>query len=124
MKLKTLAGAYPALTKLASQDMPTTFLYRFSKILEALEPEIRFFMNQREKLFEKHGTLENGQYTVSEENAQNFTDELAELEDIEAEIDCVKLGLPLVIPISTNVKLSYADLCFLEEILKLEEQEE
>ena len=124
MKLKTLAGAYPALTKLASQDMPTTVLYRFSKILEALEPDIRFFMNQRGKLFEKYGTLENGQYVVSEENVQKFTDELAELEDIEAEIDCVKLGMPLVIPVSTDVKLSYVDLCFLEEILKLEEQEE
>lgn len=124
MKLKTLAGAYPALTKLASQDMPTTVLYRFSKILEALEPDIRFFMNQRGKLFEKYGTLENGQYVVSEENVQKFTDELAELEDIEAEIDCVKLGMPLVLPVSTDVKLSYVDLCFLEEILKLEEQEE
>lgn len=124
MKLKTLAGAYPALTKLASQDMPTTVLYRFSKILEALEPDIRFFMNQRGKLLEKYGTLENGQYVVSEENVQKFTDELAELEDIEAEIDCVKLGMPLVIPVGTDVKLSYVDLCFLEEILKLEEQEE
>ena len=124
MKLKTLAGAYPALTKLASQDMPTSVLYRFSKVLEALEPDIRFFMNQRGKLFEKYGSVEDGQYVVSEENAQKFADELDELEDIEAEIDCDKLGLPLVIPISTDVKISYVDLCFLEGILKLEEKEE
>ncbi len=122
MKLKTLADAYPALTKLAGQDMPLTLLYRFTKLLDALEPDIRFFIQQREKIFCQLGTEENGQYIVFPENAEKFTEEIQKLEEIDSEIDFEKLNLPFRLRISDNVKLSFVDLKHLENIIELVEE--
>ena len=124
MKLKTIANAYPALTKLAEQNLPLPILYRFSKVLEALEPEIRFFMQQREKLFAECGEIHGDEYVIIPENAEAFSAAYAELEEVESDLDTEKLGLPFKFPLLDNVRLSFADIQFLEGIVELKGDED
>ena len=119
MKLEEIVNAYPALSKLAGQDLPLPILYRFSKILAALEPEINFFMVQKEKLFEEFGVIEDGCYTILPENMEIFTGKMQALAEVETEIDPESIGLPLELPLIDRVSLSYNDLQFLENFVKL-----
>ena len=116
MKLETIVNAYPALSKLAGQDLPLPVLYRFSKLLAALEPEINFFIQQREKLFEKYGEISAEGYTVDADKVSEFEAELKELTEMETEASVQRISLPLV----GNVALSFADLRALEEFVTLE----
>lgn len=124
MKLKTLANAYPALTKLAGQNLPLPILYRFSKVLEAFEPDIRFFMEQREKLFATYGTIDGNEYVIPPENAENFAVAFGELEELEIAIDAEALGLPFEFPLLEDVNLSYIDMKMLNGIVILRGGEE
>lgn len=119
MKLEKIVNAYPALSKLAGQDLPLPILYRFSKILAALEPEINFFMTQKEKLFEELGVIEDGCYTIPPENAEIFSEKVQALAEVETEITPSAIGLPLELPLIDGVSLSYNDLQYLENFVKL-----
>lgn len=119
MKLKTLANAYPALTKLAGQNLPLPILYRFSKVLEAFESDIRFFVEQREKLFAEYGEISGNEYVISPENAEKFAEAFGELEELDIDVDADALGLPFEFPLLDNVNLSYGDLQMLDGIVIL-----
>lgn len=119
MKLEKIVNAYPALSKLAGQDLPLPILYRFSKILAALEPEIHFFMTQKEKIFEELGVIEDECYTIPPENTMIFSEKVQALADIDADITPEEIGLPLELPLIDGVTLSYNDLQYLESFVKL-----
>ena len=122
MKLKTLYNAYPALTKLAGQDLPLRELYRLSRILRTLEGDIRFFMEQRNELFRKYGAEQDGEIVILQEHAEEFAAAMDELGEIEADADAKKLGLPMELSAEENVQLSYNDLQMLEGIVELKEE--
>ena len=124
MKLKDLYNAYPALTKLAGQDLPLPELYRLSRILRTLEGDIRFFMEQRNELFRKYGAEQDGEIVVLPEHAEKFAAEMDELGEIDADVDAEKLGLPMELSAENagTVRLSYNDLQMLCGIVKLKEE--
>lgn len=121
MKLKTLYNAYPALTKLAGQDLPLPELYRLSRILRAFEEDIRFFMEQRNEFFRKYGAEQDGELVLLPEHAEEFAAAMDELGEIDADADAESLGLPMKLDadVMENVRLSYNDLQMLEEIVEL-----
>ena len=123
MKLKDLHNAYPALTKLAGQDLPLPELYRLSRILRTLEGDIRFFMEQRNELFRKYGAEQDGEIVVLPEHAEKFAAEMDELGEIDADVDAEKLGLPMELSAENagTVRLSYNDLQMLCGIVELKE---
>lgn len=123
MKLKDLYNAYPALTKLAGQDLPLPELYRLSRILRTLEGDIRFFMEQRNELFRKYGAEQDGEIVVLPEHAEKFAAAMDELGEIEADADAEKLGLPMGLSAdgAETVRLSYNDLQMLCGIVELKE---
>ena len=112
MKLKTLYNAYPALTKLAGQDLPLKELYKLSRILRSFEGDIRFFMEHREELFRKYGAEQDGEIVLLPEYAEEFAAAMDELGEIEADVDTENLGLPMELSAdgAENVRLSYNDL--------------
>lgn len=120
MKLETIVNAYPALCKLAGQDLPLPTLYRFSKLIAVLEPEINFFIQQREKLFAAYGKTEQDGYTILPEHMEVFGDKMRELTEMELEIDGGANALPLVLPLVHNVNLSFNDLQLLKDFITLE----
>lgn len=124
MKLKDLYNAYPALTKLAGQDLPLPELYRLSRILRTLEGDIRFFMEQRNELFRKYGAEQDGEIVVLPEHAEKFAAEMDELGEIDADVDAEKLGLPMELSAENvgTVRLSYNDLQMLCGIVELKEE--
>lgn len=124
MKLKDLYNAYPALTKLAGQDLPLPELYRLSRILRTLEGDIRFFMEQRNELFRKYGAEQDGEIVVLPEYAEKFAAEMDELGEIDADVDAEKLGLPMELSAENagTVRLSYNDLQMLCGIVELKEE--
>lgn len=124
MKLKDLYNAYPALTKLAGQDLPLPELYRLSRILRTLEGDIRFFMEQRNELFRKYGAEQDGEIVVLPEHAEKFAAEMDELGEIDADVDAEKLGLPMELSAENagSVRLSYNDLQMLCGIVELKEE--
>ena len=119
MKLKTLYNAYPALTKLAGQDLPLKELYKLSRILRAFEGDIRFFMEQRDELFRKYGAEQDGEIVILPESAEEFAAAMEELGEIDADVDPESLGLPMELSAEENVRLSYNDLQMLEGIVEL-----
>lgn len=121
MKLKTLYNAYPALTKLAGQDLPLKELYKLSRILRAFEGDIRFFMEQREELFRKYGAEQDGEIVILPEHAEEFAAAMDELGEVDADVDAEILGLPMELSAdgAENVRLSYNDLQMLEGIVEL-----
>lgn len=119
MKLRTLFNAYPALTKLAGQDLPLKELYKLSRILRAFEGDIRFFMDQRSEIFQKYGTVQEGEVVVRPECAEELAAALDELGEIDADVDTAALGLPLELSTEENVRLSFNDLQMLEGIFEL-----
>ena len=124
MKLKDLYNAYPALTKLAGQDLPLPELYRLSRILRTLEGDIRFFMEQRNELFRKYGAEQDGEIVVLPEHAEKFAAEMDELGEIDADVDAEKLGLPMELSAENagSVRLSYNYLQMLCGIVELKEE--
>ena len=121
MKLRTLYNAYPALTKLAGQDLPLKELYKLSKILRAFEGDIRFYMEQRNEFFRKYGAEQDGEIVLLPEHAEEFAAAMDELGEIDADADTVSLGLPMELDTdgTENVRLSYNDLQMLEGIVEL-----
>ena len=124
MKIKDLYNAYPALTKLAGQDLPLPELYRLSRILRTLEGDIRFFMEQRNELFRKYGAERDGEIVVLPEHAEKFAAEMDKLGEIDADVDAEKLGLPMELSAENaeTVRLSYNDLQMLCGIVELKEE--
>ena len=53
--LKEIINAVPALNKLADSDLPLPLAYKFSKMTKALQAEIDFFNDERNKVMKKYG---------------------------------------------------------------------
>jgi len=122
MKLKEMNDAYPALAKLAAQDITLPTLYKLSRVLDALEKDIKFIHTEREKIFAKHSEIKDGVYIPLPEKESELLKELDKLADLDSDFDPSAYGLPLEIPETEDIKLSYNDLKALEKIIKLNEK--
>lgn len=121
MKMKNLVDAVPSIQKIAKQDLRAKTLYRVSRLLNRFESELKSYDSVREKLIEKYCEVIDGKIVPKKESLAEFEKEMFEL--LETEIDTS--GTEIVeIPADEDIRLSYADLCLLEEFIKIKFDEE
>lgn len=117
MKLITINKAADAMAKLASQEMPMALLYRVTKLFRRVDEEVAAFDKMRRAILEKYCDIEDGRYVPREECVSDLNREWAELEEIESELE-IKEKIKL--PLDSEIKLSYNDMCLLEEFFEIE----
>lgn len=121
MTLKLIYDALPALQKIAAQDMPVALLYRVTKLFHRVDEEMAAFDKLKRALLEKYCDTESGRYVPREECVPDLNREWAELEEIESELE-IKEKIKL--PLDSEIKLSYNDMCLLEEFFEIESPDE
>ena len=108
MKLEKLINAFPAFQKLSSQDIGISTLHKLAVMFDKLDVHFRFFQNERNKLVEKYCNVRDGKVRPKNLTAgQEFDKECLEL--LNLDIDLSGIDLPVIIPESEEIKLSYAD---------------
>jgi hypothetical protein len=119
MKIIQVVNAFPALQKLAGQELTTKSLYKISKLFGNLEREIAFYNEQRNKILTKHCDIVGNQYVPRKEDEEKLNAELDELLNIEIECEIKEV----VIGVDENIKLSYNDLVMLQGLVRIEGEE-
>lgn len=118
MKLKDLINAFPAFQKLTAQEMSLSVLYKLTIMLDKLNVHFQFFQNRRNALIEKYCDVKDGKVFPKNLIAgQEFDKESKEL--LELDIDVSDINLPVIIPETENIKLTYSDLENLKEFIKI-----
>lgn len=118
MKLKDLINAFPAFQKLTAQEMSLSVLYKLTIMLDKLNVHFQFFQNRRNTLIEKYCDIKDGKVFPKNLIAgQEFDKESNEL--LELDIDVSDINLPVIIPETENIKLTYSDLENLKEFIKI-----
>ena len=106
-QLRTIVLAVPSLSKIAAGNLSLRLAYQLKKNISALQKEVDFFAEQRQKIFEKYGTAkDDGTYDFEGENEQKTIAELDELLDLEVSPEVEPLG----IPITENLCISVNDM--------------
>lgn len=106
-QLRTIVLAVPLLSKIVARDLSLRLAYQLKKNIFALQTEVDFFAEQRQKLFQKYGTAkDDGTYSFEGENEQKAIAELDELLDLEVSPEAE----PLDIPISENLCIAVNDM--------------
>lgn len=121
MKIRKMVLAANALSKLANCDLNIQTAYKLNQVVSIIQKEIDFFSNQRQKIFEKYGKLnEKGEFIITKENESKVEKAIEEILDIESETEII----PIKIPITENIQLSVNDLMFLEPFITFYEPKE
>lgn len=118
MKLKDLINAFPSFQKLSSQDIGISTLHKLAVMLDKLDVHFRFFQNERNILVEKYCYVKDGKVLPKDLiSSQEFDKECSEL--LNLDIDVSEINLPVIIPETENIKLSYSDLENLKEFIRI-----
>ena len=107
MQLKTIVLAIPALGKLSAGDMALRSAYMLKMLISTLQKDVDFFVEQRQKIFEKYGDAQkDGTFTFDEDAEKKASDELETLLDMEVTPEYEALE----IPVTENLRLSVHDI--------------
>ena len=103
MQLKTIVLAAPALGKLSAGDLELRLAYKLKNLVSMLQKDVDFFIEQRQKIFEKYGTAQkDGTFTFDNDASL----ELEALLDMEVEAEYQTLE----IPVTEDLRLSVHDI--------------
>ena len=108
-------GQLSVLGKLFKQDLPIKDAWNVSGVIRKITPEHEKFLENRNKLILKHGTLTEGtkdKYKFEGENAENFAKESDELLGTEVEIDIIKIKISSLE--DKNISMSPGEMNLLE----------
>ena len=118
MKLREIIDATPLLFKISSADISLKISYQVMKFMAPIQKELEFFESERVKIRDKHGSFEDGIYKYHDgENEAAAEKAFNELLDFESQLKIV----PLVIPITENIKISANDLLALAPFISIKE---
>lgn len=107
MQLKTIVLAIPAFGKLSAGDMALRSAYMLKMLISTLQKDVDFFVEQRQKIFEKYGDAQkDGTFTFDEDAEKKASDELEALLDMEVTPEYQVLE----IPVDEGLRLSVNDL--------------
>ena len=121
MKIREMVLAVNALSKLANCDLNIQTAYKLNQVVSIIQKEVDFFSNQRQKIFEKYGKLnEKKEFVIVNQNESEAEKAIEEILDIESEAKII----PIKIPITENIQLSVNDLIFLEPFITFYEPKE
>lgn len=121
MKLIEIVNAVPALQKLNNQNLALQLSYNIMKMADCLQAEIKFFDEQKNRIFEKYGKKRNGELRIPERNEKQANNEFKELlnTDVFIKDEFKKVKIPL----SEDIKLSANDITNLLSFVEFTEQE-
>lgn len=92
VKLSDVYVSVPVLTKVLDLELPVTVSYKFMKLVNNLNEELKGIEEQRVKLVKKYSTEEN-QATVADTKKEEFLAEFTSLLNEEIDINWEKLAL-------------------------------
>lgn len=118
--IRAIVIAVPALSKLSAGDLSLRLAYRLKRSIDAIQKEADFFSQQRIKILDKYGTLnESGEYTFAGGQEEKAIAELDELLDLD-----VTLDIPVMeIPITEELRLSINDMEIMAPFVAFKEEE-
>ena len=121
MYLKEIVSAVPALGKLANANLRLKTAYTLKKTADVLQQEVDFFEQERQKIIEKYGSVqEDGSVFIPEEHRTQADEEYARLLSMEVQPQFSRLR----ISISEDAKLSVNALSLLAPFTDFIENEE
>ena len=106
VSLFEIQSSVSVLNKLVELPLPARSSYKFVKIMKKFNDELKTLEDERQKLIVKYGQEVHGNYTVSEENREQFVKEFTELMETQLEVDWD----PISIDSLGSVELSVAEI--------------
>jgi len=122
--LKDLIAAREGLAKVLSQDLPIKTSYRLSKVVKAVNGELKNFDEKKNELVIKYGTKdEKGGFQVkpSDKGFGEFAKCVESLINLEIDLPIEQVSLSLE---DSDIKLSAIDLSNIEQFVKIEIKDE
>lgn len=118
MKLRKIVEATPALREIANQRLPMETLYKVTRLIREVQPQLDFYDEQCQKLVSEHCTPDEGGFTVIASSKQKFNSAMNELLDIDVDVDIEPVSIP--VSEAENLKLSYNDICAMEGFIVID----
>lgn len=116
MQMKDLIFARESFKKLSAQDLSIKTLYKLFGLLDTVNTQLQFYEAQRRKLVERYCITDGDNVTPISETLDEFEIKAQELSDLE--LDFGDIELPMKIPTSENIKLSYSDLYLMRKFIE------
>jgi hypothetical protein len=106
VKLGDIYTSTPVIELLIKEKLSIKTLYKFNKLIEALQKELKFVEDRRLELIKKYGlTNEDGNIQVKNDSIEDFNKDLLEMLDIEVELQADKFTKEEL----DNLTLNYID---------------
>lgn len=118
MKIRKIVEATPALREVANQRLPMKTLYKVTKLIREVQPQLDFYDEQYHKLLTEYCTEDEGGFILPGTNKKEFDTALNELLDVDVEVNIELVSIPE--KETENLKLSYNDICSLEGFIEIE----
>lgn len=116
MELIKAVHLYKALQEIKDEKLPFRTTHAIVMLLRNLEPHVHFYMDKEKELIKQYAKeIQDGKYTVSKDQIDEFTRQKQELDTIEVEEELPKISLP------DDLKISPVALNALLDILEDEE---
>lgn len=117
MKQSNIVGAYKVLTKLSQQDLPIRLAFDLFKIKQQLQPQWDFQIEEETKASAAAKQLPGGRLEFqTTEEADAFRKRLAEIGEIDVEMEIKKPSIPL----TAEIRLSVEDVEALKDFVEFE----
>ena len=122
MKIRKLVEATPALREIANQRLPMKTLYRVTRLIRKIRPQLDFYDEQYQKLIMEYCTEDEGGFLLPVGSKTDFENALNELFDLDVEVNIEPVSIPE--NEAENLRLSYNDICALEGFIEITFKEE
>lgn len=114
VRLFEIYSSVNILNKLVNVSLPAKTSYKFVKVMQKFNDELKLLEEQRQKLINKYGAEGENGFTVTEENKETFIKEFSDLMEVELDIDWE----PISIDSFGEAELSVADISKIQFLLK------
>lgn len=122
MKIRKIVEATPALREIANQRLPMKTLYRVTRLIREIQPQLDFYDEQYQKLIVEYCTEDEGGFLLPVGSKTDFENALNELFDLDVEVNIEPVSIPE--NEAENLRLSYNDICALEGFIEITFKEE
>ena len=112
-----IVSAYKALTKLSQQDLPIRLAFDLFKIKQQLQPQWDFQIEEETKAAATAKQLPGGRLEFpSPEEVEAFRKRIAEIGDMDVDLEIKKASIPL----TAEIRLSVEDIEALKDFVEFE----
>lgn len=118
--LQSLINSVGVFKKIYNMDLAASLSFKVMRLSNAIDAEMQNYEKERIRLVKKYGDeSEDGNISVKEENMEIFSKEFGELVESKVELNNVdKIDI-----LSTDIKLSAADLAMIKDFIITGEEE-